>query len=148
MQAGIGSAARGFDPARVLMLGGVKVPGVWGLRGPGDGDVLLTAIADAALGAAGLGDVGDHVREDEADAPSAALVAECVVKLAARGLVVKHVDASLMSDRAEVRAERHGMKARIASLLGVDEGAVNVKTSDASEDGITAQAIVTVGESA
>ena len=83
-----------------------------------------------------------------ADAPSAALVAECVVKLAARGFTVKHVDASLMSGRAEVRAERHSMKARIASLLGVDESAVNVKTADAGEDGITAHAIVTVGESA
>lgn len=148
MQTGIGTAARAFDPGRILMLGGVKVPGVWGLRGPGDGDVLLVAIADAALGAAGLGDVRDHIREDEADAPSAALLADCVVKLAARGLTIRHVDASMGTDRAEVRAERLSMKTRIASLLGIDAAAVNVKTSDASEKGVAALAVVTVGESA
>ena len=153
MRAGIGSAAHGFDPGRVLMLGGVKVPGVWGLRGPGDGDVLLRATADALLGAAGLGDLGDHAREDEPDAPSAALVAECVVKLAARGRRVLHVDALLHTDRAEIRAERRAMAARLATLLGVAEEAVNVKTAPAEggalgTDGVGALVVVTVGEDA
>ena len=151
MRAGIGSAAQGFDPGRVLMLGGVKVPGVWGLRGAGDGDVLLRATGDALLGAAGLGDLADHERAEEADAPSAARVAECIVKLAARGCAVVHVDAVLHTDRAEIRAERAAMAARMASLLGIDAGAVNVKTAPAEAgalgaDGVGALVIATVGE--
>lgn len=134
MRTGIATAAYDFDPARVLVLGGVKIPGVWGLRGPADGDVLIRALADAVLGAAGLGDLADHARDGEDDEPSAARLADCMVKLAARDLAVAHVDASLLTDRAEVRAARPAMAARLANLLGVGEARVNLKTA-AAESG-------------
>lgn len=152
MRVGIGTRSWRFDPTRVLMLGGVKVPGSWGLRGPGDADALLRAIGDAMLGAAGLGDLEDHFPGAEASwaqAPSAALLAECVVKLAARGLAVVHVDSTLHAERPDLRAERPAMQARVAALLGTAPEAVNVKTAAGGPlgaDGVGALAVVTLEE--
>jgi 2-C-methyl-D-erythritol 2,4-cyclodiphosphate synthase len=150
MRVGIGSCGYGFDPSRVLMLGGVKVPGAWGLRGPSDADALLRAVADALLGAAGLGDIEDHfpARDPEwAHAPSAAVVAACVAKLAARGLAILHVDASVHAQRPDLRDQRAAMRTRLATLLRIEEDAVNVKSPGAGQlggEGIDALAVVTV----
>ncbi len=150
MRVGIGSCGYGFDPSRVLMLGGVKVPGAWGLRGPSDADALLRAVADALLGAAGLGDLEDHFPARDADwaeAPSAAVVAECLAKLAARALAPAHVDVSLHAQRPDLRDHREAMRARLASLLGLGTDAVNIKSQAGGRlgaDGIEALAVVTL----
>ena len=88
MRVGIGYDIHAFDPARTLVLGGVKIEGVWGLKGHSDADVLLHAVADALLGAAALGDLGDHFPDTEPqwkDAPSAVLLTEVLAKVRARG---------------------------------------------------------------
>ena len=130
MRVGIGLAQLSFDPGGVLMLGGVKVPGAWGLRGRTDGDVLLHAISDALLGAAVLGDLNDHVPTDDPnwrDVPSAVLVAEVLARLQAKGLRPLHVDATLVTDRADVDGLRGAMRERIGAVLGLDPAHVSVK---------------------
>ena len=130
MRVGIGHAQHSFDAKRVLMLGGVKVPGAWGLRGRADGDVLLQAIADALLGGAVLGDCNDHFPIEDAawrDTPSAVLIAEVLARLQAKGLRPAHVDATLVSDRVELDPARGAMRERIASLLGLEDDRVSVK---------------------
>ncbi len=153
MRVGIGQQAHGFGPGRVLVVGGVKIPGTWGLRGPGDADVLLRACSDALLGGAGLGDLEDHFPAEDpdwADAPSAVLLAECAVKLAALGLRVVHVDAVLTAVRVDLRPHRRAMRTRLASVLGIEERAVNVKCAPhgatLAGEGIAAQVAATLAE--
>lgn len=132
MRVGIGYDIHPFDPARVLILGGVKIEGTWGLKGHSDADVLLHAIADALLGAAALGDLGDHFPDTDErwrDAPSAALLAEVRTKVRARGWVPGHVDATVIAERPRIGPHRAAMRRRIAELLGLEEDAVSVKAT-------------------
>ena len=132
MRVGIGYASLPFDPARVLVLGGVKVPGAWGLRGRGDGDAVLHAVADALLGAAALGDLDDHFPADASswrDAPSAVLLADVIAKLAARALAPAHVDATVICERPDLGPQRAAMRERMGTLLGLDPAHVSVKAT-------------------
>ena len=132
MRIGIGYDIHAFDPTRTLVLGGVKVPGSWGLRGHSDADVLLHAVADALLGAAGLGDLGDHFPDTDPeweDVPSAVIVAEVLAKVRAKGWVPGNVDATVVCERPKLAPFRREIEERVAALLGLDLGAVNVKAT-------------------
>lgn len=132
MRVGIGYDIHAFDAARPLVLGGVKVPGSWGLKGHSDADVLLHAIADAMLGAAGLGDLGDHFPDTDPewkDVPSAVIVAEVLTKIRAKGFVPGNVDATVITERPRLAPYRHAIEARCASLLGLETSDVNVKAT-------------------
>ncbi len=132
MRVGIGYDIHPFDPARVLILGGVKIEGAWGLKGHSDADVLLHAICDAMLGAAALGDLGDHFPDTDPewkDVPSAVLLAEVRAKVRVRGWVVENVDATVVTERPKLAPHRDAMQARIAELLGLDISAVSVKAT-------------------
>jgi 2-C-methyl-D-erythritol 2,4-cyclodiphosphate synthase len=136
---GIGYDVHPFEPGRTLVLGGVKIEGSWGLKGHSDADVLLHAVADAMLGAAALGDLGDHFPDDDpqwAGAPSAVLVAEVVAKVRVRGLVPRQVDATVVAERPRLSPHRAAMRERLAALLGLDVGQVSVKAS--SQNGLGA----------
>jgi len=148
---GIGHVLRGFEPTRPLVLGGVKLMDGWGLRGKDDGDVLLLALCDAVLGAAGLGGRGDHMGEDPL--PSAVLLSEVRVKAQARGFHIENVDACIYAERLDVLPHRALMEERVAELLGIDPKAVNVKTDQAGGLGpvgeakaVAAQAVVLLRE--
>ncbi len=132
MRVGIGYDVHPFEPGRTLVLGGVKVEGAWGLRGHSDADALLHAIGDALLGAAALGDLGDHFPDTDPqwrNVPSAAILAEILVKVRARGFEPAHVDATVVAERPRLAPYRAEMTARIASLLGLAPDAVNVKAT-------------------
>ena len=132
MRVGIGYDIHPFDPKRVLVLGGLKIPGAWGLRGRGDGDVLLNAVADALLGAAALGDRSDHFPAGEAewaDTPSAVLLAEVLTKLRAAGLRPAHVDATVIAERPDLGPLREGIRERMATLLDLAPRHLNVKAA-------------------
>lgn len=156
MRVGIGYAILPFEPGRVLMLGGVKVPGAWGLRGRSDGDVLLHAVADALLGAGSLGDLGDHFPLADPqwrDVPSAVLLAEVVARLRGKGLAVAHVDVSVVCERPDLSEVRRAMRERLAALLGLDPSGVSVKSvvpggfgALGDGQGIAALAAVSVAE--
>lgn len=143
VRVGIGHRQGALDPGTPLLLGGLKIEGAWGLKAGGDGDVVLLALADALLGAAGLGGA-----EASAEVPSAVLLAECRVRLRARGLVVHNVDAAITAPRPELGPHLEAMRVRIAELLGLEAGAVGVKAqgvgglAGGTAGGIQARAVV------
>ena len=154
MRVGIGYDIHAFDPGRVLVLGGVKIEGAWGLKGHSDADVLLHAITDALLGAAALGDLGDHFPDTDAewkDVPSAVLLAEARAKVRARGWVPGNVDATVVAERPRLAPHRAAMRRRIAELLGLGVEAVSVKATTheglgalGRAEGIAATAVVSL----
>jgi 2-C-methyl-D-erythritol 2,4-cyclodiphosphate synthase len=156
VRVGIGYALLPFEPGRVLILGGVKVTGAWGLRGRADGDVVLQAVCDALLGSAALGDLGDHFPADDPawkDVPSAVLVAEVVARVEAQGLTPVHVDVSIVTERANLDQARGAMRERLSALLGLDAARISVKRTPAhgvgavgAGEGMAALAVATVAE--
>ena len=149
MRVGIGHRQAAFEPGKPLFLGGLKLEGAWGLREPGDGDVLLLALADAILGAAGATGVGSDV-----PAPSAVVLAESRVRARARGYVIGNVDLSLLLPRPDLEPHLDLMRARIAELLAIDRAQVGIKVGSpgglggASEGGMEAWAVALLLEAA
>jgi 2-C-methyl-D-erythritol 2,4-cyclodiphosphate synthase len=126
---GIGIDSHRFEAGRRLVLGGVEIPYELGLAGHSDADVLAHAIADALLGAAGLGDIGHHFPDtDEAwrDADSMALLRTVVERVREAGFVLENVDATVMLERPKLAPHRDAIHASLASVL---ECPVNVKAT-------------------
>ncbi len=123
---------------RPLILGGVRIPHDKGLLGHSDADALLHAITDALFGAAGLGDIGRHFPDtDEAfrGADSAVLLAEAVRRVAAAGWRIVNVDSTIVAQAPKLAPHIESIRARVAEVLGVAAGAVNVKAKTAEKMG-------------
>lgn len=130
MRVGIGEDLHRLEEGRALVLGGVRIEGATGLAGHSDADVLLHAIADAVLGAAGLGDLGAHFPSSDerwAGADSAVFLTEAVRMAGAGGWVLANVDATVRAERPRLAAHLAGMRERIAEIAGVNVEQVNVK---------------------
>lgn len=109
------------DPKRPLVLGGITVEGSPGLAGHSDADALAHACADAVLGAAGLGDLGDHFPDTDPEwfgADSLTLLAEVVRRAAADGWRVTNIDATVMAERPKLGPLRPQMAARLTGVVG------------------------------
>ncbi len=151
LRVGIGVDAHALVEGVPLVLGGVEIPHDRGLAGHSDADVLAHAIADALLGAAGLGDIGQHFPDtDEAyrDADSMVLLREVVDRVRAAGHELVHVDATVMLERPRLAPHREAIHASLAAVLG----SVNVKATTGEgmgfvgrAEGAAALAIVTLG---
>ncbi|MEP7280875.1 MAG: 2-C-methyl-D-erythritol 2,4-cyclodiphosphate synthase [Rubrivivax sp.] len=125
-------------PGRPLVLGGVTVPHHQGLLGHSDADALLHAITDALLGAAALGDIGRHFPDTDpafAGADSAALLQEAVRRVRAAGWTPVNVDATIIAQAPKLAPHIPAMVERIAELLALPVGAVNVKAKTAERLG-------------
>jgi 2-C-methyl-D-erythritol 4-phosphate cytidylyltransferase/2-C-methyl-D-erythritol 2,4-cyclodiphosphate synthase len=135
---GIGRDGHPFGPGEPLRLGGVEIAGAPALSGHSDGDAVLHAVADALLGATGLGDLGRLFPAD-ARTPrgvaSAALLGEVVDRLRAAGWRPATVDLTIVAARPRLGPSLDPMRAAIAGLLGLDPSAVNVKASTGNLDG-------------
>lgn len=130
MRVGTGFDLHRFDPSRPLRLGGVTIPGAPGLSGHSDADCVLHAIADALLGAAGLGDLGEHFPDTDPSwkgADSARILGRVAAMVAAKDLRVANVDCTVLAERPRIAPHRTAMRARIAEILGLPADAVNVK---------------------
>ena len=130
MRIGLGYDSHRFEAGRRLVLGGVTIPDATGLKGHSDADVLIHAVIDALLGAAARGDIGSHFPDADdrwKDADSAQLLAAVVAEIAAAGWRVGNVDATVICERPKLRPHVDAIRARLASLLGVDVGQVSVK---------------------
>lgn len=125
-------------PERKLIIGGVDIPYHLGLLGHSDADVLLHAITDAVLGAAGLGDIGNHFPDTDPrfkGADSRVLLAEAVRAVQAAGYRVGNVDCTVVAQAPKMAPHKAAMRECIATLLQVPPEAVNVKAKTAEKLG-------------
>jgi len=132
MRIGIGYDVHAFGEKRPLKLGGVQVEHEDGLRGHSDADVILHAIIDALLGAAGLGDIGQHFPPDDPSfrgADSLALLRQVVKLLRTVGYSVVNVDATVIAEKPKLQPYIPGMRQRIAGALAIPETSVSVKAT-------------------
>ena len=147
---------QGFDVhplvlGRKLVIGGVEIPHDKGLDGHSDADVLLHAICDALLGAAGLGDIGQHYPDTSAElrgVDSRKLLRDVAKKLAARNLKVVNIDATIIAQAPRLAPHRERMSGNIAADLGIAPALVNIKATTTEHlgflgrmEGIAAQAV-------
>lgn len=125
---------------RALIVGGVKIDYERGLLGHSDADVLLHAIADALLGAAGLGDIGKHFPDSDArfkGIDSRELLRNVATKISADGFTVGNVDATIIAQAPKMAPYIAAMVKNIAADLGVDASHVNVKATTTEKLGFT-----------
>jgi len=129
-RSGIGYDSHRFEEGRRLVLGGVEIPSDRGLAGHSDADVLTHAIIDALLGAAGLGDIGQHFPDTDErwkDADSMALLAEVTVFLEDHNWVVRHLDATVVAEAPKLGPHRDDIRRSLATRAGLHPRDVNVK---------------------
>lgn len=142
MRIGHGYDVHALVPGRKLILGGVEIPYELGLDGHSDADVLLHAVMDALLGAAGLGDIGLHFPDTDMrykGADSRKLL-ECVEeKIKEAGYKVGNIDVTMIAQRPKLRPFIPRMQENIAETLGIDLGRVNVKATTEEHLGFTGE---------
>ena len=125
-------------PGRKLVLGGVEIPHTHGLLGHSDADVLLHAITDAVLGAAGLGDIGRHFPDTDArfkGADSALLLREALRRVRERGWELVNVDSTIVAQAPKLATHMAAIRMSVAQALGVEADQVNVKAKTAEKLG-------------
>lgn len=131
-------------PGRRLVIGGVEIPHSSGLLGHSDADVLLHAITDALLGAAGLGDIGRHFPDTDAafrGADSAVLLAEAARRVRAAGFEIGNIDSTVVAQAPRLASHIPAMCAVIAQAVGVAVSQVNVKAKTAERLGPVGQGL-------
>jgi 2-C-methyl-D-erythritol 2,4-cyclodiphosphate synthase len=149
---GSGIDIHAFGPGDFVMLGGVRVPHSHGVLAHSDGDVVLHALCDALLGAAGLGDIGQHFRDTDPQwkgADSRSFVRSVMNMLLIRKLRVSNADITVLAEAPKVGPVRDQIRQQVAELLEVSEEQVNVKATTTERlgflgrgEGIAAQAVV------
>jgi 2-C-methyl-D-erythritol 2,4-cyclodiphosphate synthase len=155
---GLGYDRHGFGPGEPLRLGGIAIDGAPMLHGHSDGDVVLHAIADAILGAVGLGDLG-RLAPPDARTPrgvsSASLLEIVVARTRATGWAVRHLDVTVIAARPRLADRLDEMRDRVATLLGLPPEDVSVKASTGNLIGaegegraISAEAVVVLARAA
>ena len=151
VRTGIGVDSHRFAEGRRLVLGGVEVPHDRGLAGHSDADVLTHAIIDAVLGAAGLGDIGEHFPDTDArfkDSDSMALLATALERVGAEGWRVTHVDTTVAMERPKLLAFKAAIRETLSAALGCP---VNLKATTGEgmgfvgrQEGVAAFAVATL----
>ncbi len=151
---GMGFDVHAFAGEGPIMLGGIEVPHSRGLGGHSDADVVLHAITDALLGAAGLGDIGDHFPPSDTrwkGAASSLFLTHAVELLRGRGATIDHVDCTIIAEAPRVGPHRAAMRYRIAEIAGLSVEQVSVKATTTESlgftgrrEGIAAQAVASI----
>jgi 2-C-methyl-D-erythritol 2,4-cyclodiphosphate synthase len=154
MRIGQGIDVHAFAEGRKLMIGGVEIPHHKGLGGHSDADVLLHAICDALLGAAGLGDIGQHYPDTDpsfSGVDSRELLRDVARKLVGLKLKVVNLDATIVAEAPRMAPHVKRMIANIAADLGIAPGAINIKATTTEQlgfigrgEGIAAMAVALV----
>jgi 2-C-methyl-D-erythritol 2,4-cyclodiphosphate synthase len=132
MRVGIGYDVHKLETGRLLILGGIRIPFEKGLLGHSDADVLVHAICDALLGAAGLGDIGLHFPDSDArykDISSLILLTRTCEKVRAKGFAIGNIDSIVFAQAPEISPHRQSMREKLAATMDVDAGSVNVKAT-------------------
>ena len=137
---GIGYDVHQLAAGRQLILGGIYIPYEKGLLGHSDADVLLHAVSDALLGAAALGDIGQHFPDTDerfAGADSGELLANVVRMVRAKGFTIGNVDATIVAQAPKLQPYILDMRNNIAHILGIGEEDVSVKATTEERLGFT-----------
>ena len=140
MRIGHGYDVHKLVEGRDLILGGVKIDHKLGLLGHSDADVLLHAVSDALLGAAGLGDIGRHFPDTDPQykgADSMKLLAIVGEKVAAAGYRVSNIDVTMIAQKPKLKDHIGDMERNIAACLGLDVSRINVKATTEERLGFT-----------
>ena len=140
MRIGHGYDVHRLVEGRKLILGGVDIPYEKGLLGHSDADVLLHAVSDALLGAAGLGDIGRHFPDTDPaykDADSLKLLTIVAKKVSAAGYRVSNVDVTMIAQAPKLKAYISQMELNISEAIGIDKSRVNVKATTEEHLGFT-----------
>ncbi|WP_456416153.1 2-C-methyl-D-erythritol 2,4-cyclodiphosphate synthase [Thiolapillus sp.] len=140
MRIGHGYDAHRFGPGDLVLLGGVAIPHEQGLIAHSDGDVLIHALCDALLGAAGLGDIGRHFPDTDPafeGIDSRVLLRKVVEELRQRGFRAGNVDATVIAQRPRLGAHIPAMQERLAEDLGIGVSQVNIKATTTEKMGFT-----------
>ncbi len=156
MRVGMGYDVHKLVEGRDLILGGVKIPYEKGLLGHSDADVLLHAIMDALLGAAALGDIGQHFPDTDANfagADSMELLKQVGSMLEEKLYVIENIDATIIAQRPKMMPHIPAMRENIANALHIDTDQINVKATTeegmgftGTGDGISSQAICLINK--
>lgn len=151
MRVGMGYDVHKLVEGRDLIVGGVNIPHTLGLLGHSDADVLLHAIMDALLGAAGLGDIGKHFPDTDPaykGISSIRLMEHVAALIAEKGYVVENIDATIIAQKPKMRPHIPQMEENIAKAMGISADRINVKATTeeglgftGAEEGISSQAI-------
>ena len=151
---GTGYDVHALIAGRPLILGGVRIPHPRGLSGHSDADVVAHAVADALLGAAALGDIGQHFPPGDpayAGADSLKLLERVRELLRGAGWTVANVDCTVIGEQPKIAPHRDAMRANLARVLGIGVDCVSVKATTTDrlgftgrEEGIAAQAIASI----
>jgi 2-C-methyl-D-erythritol 2,4-cyclodiphosphate synthase len=152
MRVGSGFDVHAFGPGEFVMLGGVRIAHHRGVVAHSDGDVLLHALCDALLGAAGLGDIGQHFKDSDPrwkGADSRQFVTQVLAMLRAQGLQVVNADLTLLAQEPRLAPHRDAIRSQVAQLLGLEPARVNLKATTTEglgflgrAEGLAAQAVV------
>ncbi|MDE2137098.1 MAG: 2-C-methyl-D-erythritol 2,4-cyclodiphosphate synthase [Gammaproteobacteria bacterium] len=152
MRIGSGFDVHAFGPGDHVMLGGVRIAHERGVIAHSDGDVLLHALCDALLGAAGLGDIGQHFPDSDPrwrGAPSARFVAAVLALVRGAGLAVVNADLTLLAEAPRIGPHREAIRREVARLLELAPERVNLKATTTERlgflgraEGLAAQAVV------
>jgi 2-C-methyl-D-erythritol 2,4-cyclodiphosphate synthase len=155
---GIGYDSHRLTAGRRLTIGGVEIPSELGLDGHSDADVLAHAVIDALLGAAGLGDIGEHFPDTEErwrDADSIGLLRAAVEMVGAERLQIVNVDCTVVIEAPKLQPHRQAIRERLAGALGLPAVRVNVKASTGERigfvgrgEGVAALAVATLAHEA
>jgi 2-C-methyl-D-erythritol 4-phosphate cytidylyltransferase/2-C-methyl-D-erythritol 2,4-cyclodiphosphate synthase len=151
---GMGFDVHGFAGEGPIMLGGIIIPHSRGLAGHSNADVVLHAITDAVLGAAGLGDIGEHFPPSDPrwkGASSDLFLRHAVELVRRQGGLIDHVDVTIIAEEPKVGPHRTAIRARIAEILAVSVSQVSVKATTTEglgftgrREGMAAQAVATI----
>jgi 2-C-methyl-D-erythritol 4-phosphate cytidylyltransferase/2-C-methyl-D-erythritol 2,4-cyclodiphosphate synthase len=151
---GMGFDVHAFSGEGPIMLGGVEIPHHRGLAGHSDADVVLHAITDALLGAAGLGDIGEHFPPSEPQwkgANSSLFLKHAVDLLSSKGAIIDHLDCTVIAEQPKVGPHRAAMRERIAAIAGLRLDQVSIKATTTEglgfagrREGIAAQAVASI----
>jgi 2-C-methyl-D-erythritol 2,4-cyclodiphosphate synthase len=137
---GLGFDVHPRDPSRPLWLGGIRIEGEAGLAGHSDGDAVCHALADALLGAAGLGDLGAHFPDTDpatAGIEGLSLLESTVGMLGEAGLAPASCDVTVICEQPAIAPRREEMRAALAGALGLGVGSVSVKATRPEGLGLT-----------
>lgn len=139
MRVGMGYDVHAFDPERPLVLGGVIIGQTGGLAGHSDADVISHAIADALLGAAALGDLGEHFPAGALPegVSSLQILARTAALVADAGYTIVNVDATVVIQQVRIAPHRQAMTERLAGAMSIDVSRVSVKATTTDRLGLT-----------